>query len=111
MTAVKDCMGVKVGETVLVISDTEINFIGKPIYEAALELGAEAIYMEMKPRTRSGEEPPRVIAEAMLHADVIIAPTKFSLSHTQARKNASAKGAENKSAGWLAPWSGKSCFV
>ena len=93
MIAVKDCMGVKAGETVLVISDTEINYIGLPIYQAALELGAEAIYMEMKPRTRSGEEPPKVIAEAMLNADVIILPTKFSLSHTEARKKASAKGA------------------
>lgn len=93
MIAVKDCMGVKAGETVLVISDTEINYIGLPVYQAALELGAEAIYMEMKPRTRSGEEPPKVIAEAMLNADVIILPTKFSLSHTDARKKASARGA------------------
>lgn len=93
MIAVKDCMGVKAKETVLVISDTEINFIGRPIYEAAMELGAEAIYMEMKPRTRSGEEPPEIIANAMLNADVVIAPTKFSISHTKARRDASARGA------------------
>jgi aminopeptidase len=93
MTAVRDCMGVKPGEKVLVVSDTEIDFIGIPIYRAALELGAEAVYMEMRPRTRSGEEPPEVIAQAMLYSDVVIAPTKFSLSHTQARKNASARGA------------------
>jgi leucyl aminopeptidase (aminopeptidase T) len=93
MTAVRDCMGVKAGETVLVVSDTEINFIGKPVYESALELGAEAIYMEMKPRTISGEEPPKIIAEAMLNADVVIVPTKYSISHTEARKRASEKGA------------------
>ncbi len=93
MIAARDCMGVKPGEKVLIVTDTEINFIGKPIYEAAMELGAEAIYMEMKPRTRSGEEPPEVVAQAMLCSDVVIAPTKFSITHTQARKNACARGA------------------
>jgi leucyl aminopeptidase (aminopeptidase T) len=86
-------MGVKPGESVLIVSDTERDFIGMPMYEAAMELGAEAMYMEMKPRTRSGEEPPEAIAQAMLHSDVVIAPTVFSLTHTQARKKACAKGA------------------
>lgn len=93
MIAVKDCMRVKPGEKVLIVSDTERGFLGIPIYKAALELGAEAIYMEMKPRTRSGEEPPEVIAQAMLHSDVVIAPTKYSISHTAARRNACAAGA------------------
>jgi aminopeptidase len=93
MIAVRDCMGVKPGEKVLIVTDTEINFIGKPIYEAAMKLGAEAIYMEMKPRTRSGEEPPEVVAQAMLCSDVVIAPTRFSITHTKARKNACARGA------------------
>jgi len=93
MIAVRDCMGVKPGEKVLIVSDTERDFIGVPMYEAALELGSEAVYMEMKPRTISGEEPPDVIAQAMLHSDVILAPTKFSITHTRARKNACARGA------------------
>lgn len=93
MVAVRDCMGVKPGEKVLIVTDTERDFIGIPLYEAAMELGAEAIYMEMKPRTRSGEEPPEVVAQAMLYSDVVIAPTQFSLTHTQARKNACARGA------------------
>ncbi len=93
MIAVRDCMGVKPGEKVLIVADTERDFIGIPLFEAALELGSEAIYMEMKPRTRSGEEPPEVVAKAMLHSDVVIAPTKFSITHTQARKIACANGA------------------
>lgn len=93
MIAVKDCMGVKPGENVLIVSDTERDFIGVSIYEAAMELGAEAVYVEMKPRTMSGEEPPEPVAEAMLHSDVVIAPTKFSLTHTRARINACSRGA------------------
>jgi leucyl aminopeptidase (aminopeptidase T) len=47
----------------------------------------------MLPRTRHGEEPPKPIAEMMRNADVIIAPTAFSLTHTQARKRANRAGA------------------
>lgn len=93
MIAVRDCMGAKPGERVLIVSDTERNFVGLPMYHTALDLGCEAMYMEMKPRTRSGEEPPKAIAHAMLHADVVLVPTKFSITHTQARKDASANGA------------------
>ncbi len=93
LIAVRDCMGVKPGEKVLIVTDTERDFIGKPLYEAAMELGAEAIYMEMKPRAMSGEEPPEVVAQAMLYSDVVIVPTKFSITHTKARKNACARGA------------------
>jgi len=92
MIAARDCMGIKPGEKALIVTDTERAFIGTPIFEAAQELGSEAIYMEMKPRTRSGEEPPLVVADAMLRSDVVIAPTKFSLTHTVARKNACMNG-------------------
>lgn len=93
MIAVRDCTGVMPGEKVLIACDSERGFIGVPLYRAALELGAEAIYMEMRPRTRSGEEPPAIVAEAMLHSDVVIAPTVYSLTHTEARVRACANGA------------------
>jgi leucyl aminopeptidase (aminopeptidase T) len=47
----------------------------------------------MLPRTRHGEEPPEPVAAIMKTADVVIAPTAFSISHTQARKDASLAGA------------------
>jgi leucyl aminopeptidase (aminopeptidase T) len=40
-----------------------------------------------------GAEPPRTVAEAMAAADVVIAPTVQSLSHTAARKRATDAGA------------------
>jgi leucyl aminopeptidase (aminopeptidase T) len=49
--------------------------------------------MEMRPRTINGEEPPLVVSDAMYHADVIIAITKVSLSHTQAKIRAVKHGA------------------
>lgn len=90
---IKDCMGVKPGESVLVITDSLRKDLGVPIYQAALDAGNDAIYMEMRPRTINGEEPPLVVSDAMYHADVIIAVTKVSLSHTQAKIRAVRHGA------------------
>jgi leucyl aminopeptidase (aminopeptidase T) len=92
-TAIYTCMGVKKGEVVLILTDTEKEVIGEALYEMAKEAKAEAILVRMLPRTRHGEEPPRTIAEMMRHADVIVAPTQYSVTHTQARKRANRAGA------------------
>ncbi len=91
--AIHTCMGVKKGEDVLIITDTEKEAIGEALFQVALEARAEAIIVKMLPRSRHGEEPPKPIAEMMRHADVIIAPTAYSLTHTQARKRANRAGA------------------
>jgi leucyl aminopeptidase (aminopeptidase T) len=92
-TAVKTCMGVKKGEVVLILTDTEKESIGEAIFEVAKEAKAEAVLVKMQPRSRHGEEPPRAIAEMMKNADVVIAPTMYSVTHTQARKRANRSGA------------------
>ena len=92
-TAVNTCLGVKKGEVVLIVTDTEKESIGRVLFEVAQEAKAEALLVTMEPRSRHGEEPPKTIAEMMRYADVIIAPTAFSLTHTQARKRANRAGA------------------
>ncbi|BAA30146.1 aminopeptidase [Pyrococcus horikoshii] len=92
-TALKQCMGVKPGETVLVIADEPEREIGYHLWMKAKELGAEAIYVEILPRKMHGEEPPKPVAEAMKVADVVIAPTSKSITHTLAKKEACERGA------------------
>lgn len=92
-TAVHTCLGVKKGEVVLILTDTEKEDIGKALFDVAQEAKAEAILVKMQPRSRHGEEPPRAIANMMKNADVIIAPTQYSVTHTQARKFANKAGA------------------
>jgi leucyl aminopeptidase (aminopeptidase T) len=92
-TAVNTCLKVRKGEKVVVITDTLKEEIGEAVFRAAKEAGAEAILVKMLPRTRHGEEPPEPVAAIMKTADVVIAPTTFSLSHTQARKQANQAGA------------------
>ncbi|NJD52764.1 MAG: hypothetical protein FIB07_07840 [Candidatus Methanoperedens sp.] len=91
---VMECYGVKSGEKVLIVVDTSTPAtIGKSLFEAAKNLGCEVILITMLPRTRHGEEIPLPVAEAMKNSDVVIAPTTFSLTHTQARINACKAGA------------------
>jgi leucyl aminopeptidase (aminopeptidase T) len=93
LIAVRDCMGVKEGESVLVITDVNKRNIGYAIWEAAKNLSTEAMLLEIKPRSTNGEEPPSSIAELMGNVNVCLCPTTKSLTHTNARRNASAKGA------------------
>ena len=89
-----ECYGVKSGEKVLIVVDTSTPVsIGNSLFEAARNLGCEVMMINMLPRKRHGEEIPHPIAEAMKNSDVVIAPTTFSLTHTQARINACKAGA------------------
>ena len=91
---VMECYGVKKGESVIIVVDTSTpSSIGISLFDAARNLGCEVIMITMLPRTRHGEEPPQAVAQAMKNADVVIAPTTFSLTHTQARINACKAGA------------------
>jgi leucyl aminopeptidase (aminopeptidase T) len=91
--ALMKCLRVRAGESVLVVTDEPTRIIGLHLWLKARELGAEAIYMEMIPRSVHGEEPPKPVAEAMKVANVVVAPTSRSLTHTVARKEAAERGA------------------
>ena len=87
------CLAIKPKEQLLVLTDADNIAVGNLFALAGEERGAETILMVIKPRTRHGEELPKVIAEAMRAADAIVAPTTFSVNHTNARKAASEAGA------------------
>ena len=91
-TVLDDCLGVREGENVLVVTDPSRSAIGIALVEEARRMGAEAVIAEMTERAGNGVEPPPQVASAMLAADVVAAPTTMSLSHTEARHQASAKG-------------------
>jgi aminopeptidase len=92
LIAVRDCMGTRPAERVLVVTDARLRTIGYAVFEAARSLGNEAVLVEMVPRTTNGEEPPPEVADLMTRFDVVLCPTSKSLTHTDARRNASAKG-------------------
>jgi leucyl aminopeptidase (aminopeptidase T) len=92
-TVVNQCLAVEAGEDVLVIVDAGTRSIGEALREEAGRVGADAVLAVMDARGMDGNEPPKTIAGALAAADVFIAPTTRSLSHTMARKRASEAGA------------------
>jgi leucyl aminopeptidase (aminopeptidase T) len=92
LIAVRDCMGVQAGEHVLVVTDEPLRMIGYALRGAARELTTEVTLVEIVPRRTNGEEPPPEVAELMKLVDVVLCPTSKSLTHTDARRGASAKG-------------------
>jgi leucyl aminopeptidase (aminopeptidase T) len=90
---VRDCLAVKDGEEVLVVCNPATQRIGQSLRAEAAGVGAEAVLTVMSERASHAAEPPATVAEAMAAADVLLAPTVQSLSHTAARKRASENGA------------------
>ncbi len=91
--AIQQCMAVKQNEKVLVITDEIKREIGYSLYSNAIRLGFKSLLVEMKSGKINGEEPSEEIAHLMGKFDVVFIPTAKSLTHTDARRNASKKGA------------------
>jgi leucyl aminopeptidase (aminopeptidase T) len=83
------------GENVCIVGDTNTFSIAKVLAEASYAVVAETVLTIMTPREMHGNEPPPVVASAMLGADVILAPTTYAITHTKARLDASKQGAHN----------------
>jgi leucyl aminopeptidase (aminopeptidase T) len=90
--AVRDCMGVRAGERVLIVTDEGLRGIGYALHQAAVSLALDVLLVEMRGRKTNGEEPPPEVADLMTRFDVVLCPTSKSLTHTDSRRAASAKG-------------------
>jgi len=91
--ALKQCLNAKLGEKVLIVTDTEKMSIGLAFFTVAREIGCEAMLMLIIPRKVDGEEPPEAVASAIRNTDIFLAPTARSISHTRARLDACKHGA------------------
>ncbi|HMT04833.1 MAG TPA: aminopeptidase [Solirubrobacterales bacterium] len=91
-TVVRDCLGVKPNENVLVVCNPATRELGDALRGEAEAAGAESVLAVMTERDSHAGEPPATVAEAMVAADVLLAPTVQSLSHTASRKLATESG-------------------
>lgn len=90
--AIRDCMGAKAGERLLVVTDEPLRKIGFALQRAARDLGLDVLLVDMLPRQSNGEEPPPEVAELMTRVNVVLCPTSKSLTHTDSRRAASLAG-------------------
>ncbi|WP_436928606.1 aminopeptidase [Halosimplex halobium] len=92
-TAVRQCMNLGSDESCAVVTDDERQAIGEALHAVASEIADDAAIVRYPPGDQHGEEPPEPVAAAMAGADVVLAPTTKSLTHTEARTDATGAGA------------------
>jgi leucyl aminopeptidase (aminopeptidase T) len=108
--ALRDCMGYKHEETVLILTDTIYKPMGDIFRNAAIGLGLregkDLCYKVMTPTYQSGREPAdEGIARLMKRFNIILIPTYYSLSHTKTRTEATEVGARIASMPNISPFS------
>jgi leucyl aminopeptidase (aminopeptidase T) len=91
-TVLRDCLDLSPGEEVLVICNSMNEELGSLLRINAQGEGGEATLAVIDERDSSAEEPPATVAAAMLAADIVVAPTAQSISHTEARRAATEAG-------------------
>jgi len=92
-TAIEQCLALQPGESCAVVTDDKRKAIGEALYRVASETTDDTVFVRYPPGSQHGEEPPAPVAGAMATADVVLAPTTKSLTHTEARSEANAAGA------------------
>jgi leucyl aminopeptidase (aminopeptidase T) len=90
---VETCMDIRRGENVLIVCDPTTGEIGQALHEATIEKSERVLLIVMPKAKHHGEEPPAPVANLMRQQQVILAPTKYSLTHTKAVRQALRDGA------------------
>lgn len=77
---------------ILILTDYSTEQLGRKFGDALEKDGWQISTHIMADRTKSGEEPPEETVAEMLKYELVFCLTKYSLTHTVARKSANAKG-------------------
>ena len=89
----KNSFGLKSGERVLIVTDALKRKEADLFFEAAKFFTNQVRMIEIPLMDQSGQEPPEELLKPLLWADVALLITSQSISHTEARLKATAKGA------------------
>jgi leucyl aminopeptidase (aminopeptidase T) len=92
-TALTQCLNLGSEETCLIVTDDKRERIGETLYAEASKITDDPVIVRYPPGPQHGAEPPEPVAAALNAADVFLAPTTKSISHTRARGDACENGA------------------
>ena len=87
------CMDIRREENVLIVCDPTTGEIGQALHETARKRSDRVLLIVMPKGRHHGEEPPAPVANLMKQQQIVIAPTRYSLTHTRAIRSAIREGA------------------
>jgi len=88
----KQCLAVKPGESVLIVTDPARTNLAGIFETAAREITDKVEVVSFTGQTENAQEPPELVAAKMKAANIALLVTSLSISHTKARKDACAAG-------------------
>lgn len=83
--ALRQCFNLTAEESCVIVTDENRASIAGALHAAAGEITDKTAMVQYPVGNQHGEEPPAPVAAAIAEADVALAPTTKSLSHTAAR--------------------------
>lgn len=86
------CLSIKKGENLLIVADSPNLNVGMSLARAGKKAGAEISLILFEPRAAHAEDPPKTVIAAMQSADAAVLATSFSLSSSNARREANKCG-------------------
>ncbi|MGA1819670.1 MAG: aminopeptidase [Thermoplasmatota archaeon] len=89
----RNCLSPKRSDRVLILCDRNTLELAQAFFLAGESMKLDPILMEIPVGSHHGDDPPTLVADAMIHADVIMAPTTYSITYTNATRAALARGA------------------
>lgn len=89
----KESVKLQEGENVCIITDTNTAEIGEVFASCVSEKNATPVLLVINPTKAHGVEPPKIVANAMKVADVVLQPITHAITHTNATKEALEAGA------------------
>ena len=92
-TIINQCLDVQDDEKVLVLNDSNDEELMEALLDVLADRDITHELINYEEPESHGAEPPELVAKQMKAADVVIAPTMRSLTHTDARKEATKNGA------------------
>ncbi len=90
--ALSQCLALGPEESCAIVTDAKRQSIADALYEVAETITDDVTIARYPVGNQHGEEPPAPVAAALAGADVALAPTTKSLSHTTARVEATEAG-------------------
>ena len=90
--ALTDCLGIKPEDRLLILTDSAKLGLGKLFWQKGLDYTSDCVLTVMKPTGSHSAPLPDFVARIMKEATCIIAPTTYSISHTDARREATKAG-------------------
>lgn len=91
-TALNQCIQLKDGESVVIVTDNKREEIADVLYKEAEDITDDVVKLTYPPRDRHGQEPPEGVHSIMEMKDVFLAPTTKSITHTRAVSKAVESG-------------------